>query len=143
MLRLCFDTDCHDIWRINKEEMGYNVPFETAKKQLEKLLRDPSHRIYVYECDHHVVGYVHACNYDLLYQPPMKNIMGIAVLKDYRRNGIGGLLLLMVEDWASDSGAYGVRLSTGKMREEAHKFYEAWGYECTKEQLNYVKMLED
>ena len=143
MLRLCYDSDCRDIWHINKEEMGYDVPFDTAKKQLEKLLRDTNHRIYVYEVDQRVVGYVHACNYDLLYQAPMKNVMGLAVLKEYRRNGIGGLLLLMVEDWASDSGACGVRLNAGKMRDEAHKFYESWGYECIKEQLNFVKMIED
>lgn len=143
MLRLCQDSDCHDIWRINKEEMGYQVSFEVAKKQLQKLLRDPTQRIYVYECDHHVVGYIHACNYDLLYAAPMKNILGIAVSKDYRRNGIGGLLLLMVEDWASDSGASGVRLSVGKMRDDAHQFCEAWGYECAKEQMNYVKTLDD
>lgn len=143
MLRLCLDTDCHDIWQINKEEMGYDVPFEVARKQLQKLLSDSSQRIYVYECDGKVVGYVHACNYDLLYHAPMKNILGIAVSKEYRRNGIGGLLLLMVEDWASDTGASAVRLSTGKMRHEAHLFYEAWGYEVNKEQVNYIKNLED
>ena len=143
MLRLCLDSDCRDIWRINKEELGYQVPFETAKKQLEKLLRDPNQRIYVYECDNQVVGYIHACTYDLLYHAPLKNVLGLAVSKPYRRNGIGGLLLLMIEDWANDTGAVGVRLSTSKMREEALLFLEAWGYECRKEQLNYVKRLEE
>lgn len=143
MLRLCQEADCHDVWVINKEEMGYDVPFEVAHKQLERVLIDPSQRVYVYECDNRVVGYIHACRYDLLYHAPMVNIMGIAVLKDYQHNGIGGLLLLMIEDWASDLGISAVRLNTGKEREIAHLFYDAWGYTCQKEQLKYLKSLED
>lgn len=143
MLRLCQESDCRDIWQINREEMGYDVAFEIAEKQLLKVMKDPNQQIYVYEADNKVVGYIHACKYDLLYAQPLINIMGIAVLKEYQRNGIGGLLLLMAEDWASDCGISGVHLNTGINRETAQKFYEAWGYECRKEQLNYVKMLVD
>mgnify|MGYP001024590612 FL=1 len=143
MLRLCQINDCRDIWQINQEELNYNVPFEVVEKQLLKILQDPNQQIYVYESDKRVVGYVHASKYDLLYAPPLITILGIAVLKEYQRNGIGGLLLLMVEDWANDCGISGVQLNAGVNREIAHKFYEAWGYECRKEQLNFVKMLVD
>ena len=97
MLRICNENDCRDIWHINREEMGYDVPFEVAKQQIMKVLNDDTQRIYVYEYDGKVVGYVHAADYNLLYSAPMKNILGLAVLKEYRRNGIGGCLLLMAE----------------------------------------------
>ena len=143
MLRICNENDCRDIWHINREEMGYDVPFEVAKQQIMKVLNDDTQRIYVYEYDGKVVGYVHAADYNLLYSAPMKNILGLAVLKEYRRNGIGGCLLLMVEDWASDSGAEAVQLSTGKDREVAPLFYDAWGYEMRKEQYSYIKHFTD
>ena len=88
MLRLCQINDCRDIWQINQEELNYNVPFEVVEKQLLKILQDPNQQIYVYESDKRVVGYVHASKYDLLYAPPLITILGIAVLKEYQRNGI-------------------------------------------------------
>lgn len=143
MLRLCQQSDCHDVWEIIKEEMGYNVPFETTEEQFKKILRDANQQMYVYECDGKVVGFVHACFYDLLYSEPMINLLGIAVRKEFQHNGIGGLLLLMVEDWANDCGVTKVHVHTGEEREVAHAFYEAWGYECRKTHLNYIKSLED
>lgn len=143
MLRLCQEQDCHDIWCINKEELGYDVPFEVAHMQMRKIMDDPTQQIYVYESDRKVVGYIHACIYNLLYAEPLVNILGIAVSKAYQHHGIGGLLLLMVEDWACGNNIVGVQLNTGTKREIAHKFYEAWGYECRKEQLHFYKQLTD
>lgn len=143
MLRICNENDCHDIWVINKEEMGYDVEFEVAQQQILNVLKDDTQRIYVYECDGKVVGYIHAATYNLLYSAPMKNILGLAVLKEYRRNGIGGVLLLMVEDWASDSGAEAVQLSTGKDRDVAPIFYKAWGYDLRKEQYSFIKHFDE
>lgn len=143
MLRLGQENDCRYIWEINQKELGYDVPFEIAREQILNALRDPNQQIYVYESDHQVVGYIHACRYNLLYAEPLINILGIAVSKDYQRHGIGGLLLLMAEDWANDCKACGVQLNTGIDRKIAHQFYDAWGYQCRKEQLNFYKKLTD
>ena len=40
-----------------------------------------------------VIGYAHLVDYDVLYAPSMKNIMGIAVSPQYRRKGVGRVLL--------------------------------------------------
>ncbi|MCF0114007.1 MAG: GNAT family N-acetyltransferase, partial [Erysipelotrichaceae bacterium] len=96
---------------------------------------------YVYEYEGEVVGYVHAYTYNLLYAHPMVNVVGLAVKKDLQHNGIGGLLLLMVEDWASDIGAEKVCMHVGSERTIAKSFYESWGYEVRKEHLNFVKDL--
>ena len=143
MLRICNEKDCHDIWVINREEMGYDVDFEIAKEHIINVLKDDSQRIFVYEVDGRVVGYIHAATYNLLYSDPMKTILGLAVLKEFRRNGIGGCLLLMVEDWASDCGSEAVQLSTGKDRDVAPIFYQAWGYDLRKEQYSFIKHFTD
>jgi len=71
-----------DIVFLNKNEMGYVYPAEDTKKKLEQLLNDNNHKIYVAIVADKVVGYIHANNYDVIYAPHLKNIMGIAVLAD-------------------------------------------------------------
>ena len=120
--------------------MGYEYPTEDTKKQLIQLLNDCNHKIYVATIEDKVVGYVHGNNYNLLYAPPLKNIMGIAVSSNFRKNGIGKMLLNQVEKWAQDTGAYGVRLVSGATRTSAHRFYISCGYNENKEQKNFKKM---
>lgn len=139
IIRECKVQDYKDIVLLNKNEMGYDYPVEDTKKQLEKLLNDSNHKIYVAIISEKVVGYIHANNYDLLYSSHLKNIMGIAVLSAFRKNGIGKMLLNEVEKWAKDTGAYGIRLVSGATRIGAHAFYKACGYSEKKEQKNFKK----
>lgn len=140
LIRECKVLDYQDITLLNKEEMGYDYPAEDTKKQLEKLLMDENHKIYVATVGDEIVGYVHANKYDLLYAPPMKNIMGIAVSSTFRKKGIGKMLLNKVEEWARNTGACGVRLVSGATRTGAHAFYRNCGYSGNKEQRNFKKM---
>ena len=102
---------------------------------------DGNPKIFVAEIEHLVVGYVPATKYDLLYANSMVNIMGLAVLEEYRHNGIATKLMDSVEEWAKNIGADTIRLTSGKEREEAHKFYDIVGFERKKEQINFAKKL--
>ncbi|MEG0711801.1 MAG: GNAT family N-acetyltransferase, partial [Niameybacter sp.] len=88
------------------------------------------------------IGYVHANDYDVIYAPHMKNIMGIAVSKQYKRQGVGKALLEAVEEWAKKTGASGVRLVSGETRSGAHTFYRYCGYEGEKRQINFKKTVK-
>lgn len=131
--------DAAAIARLSREEMGYDFPAEQTARRLKKLLAEPGNRIFVAEAENEIVGYVHANDYDVLYAPHMKNIMGIAVSSNFRRNGAGRLLLASVEQWARETGAAGVRLVSGASRTGAHAFYRACGYEEKKDQKNFRK----
>lgn len=139
-IRECKVNDCKDIVSLNSNEMGYEYPIEDTMKQLQRLLNDSNHKIYVAVTSDKVVGYIHANNYDLIYSPHLKNIMGIAVSSNFRKSGIGKMLLDEVEQWAKDTGAFGVRLVSGETRIGAHAFYKACGYEENKSQKNFKKM---
>ena len=104
---------------------------------------DGNPKIFVAEIEHLVVGYVHATKYDLLYANSMVNIMGLAVLEEYRHNGIATKLMDSVEEWAKNIGADTIRLTSGKEREEAHKFYDIVGFERKKVEIGvgYLKTL--
>ena len=108
--------------------MGYDYPIAETRRQIKKLLSSKHDMIYVVVLEGSVVGYVHANDYNLIYAPPMKNIMGIAVSSKCKRAGIGKALLAAVEKWAKADGAKGGRLVSGMTRKEAHAFYEQCGY---------------
>lgn len=133
-------NDAEFIYKLNLEEMGYKYPLEETRNKLYQLINSDKDKIYVAETDKKVVGYIHANDYDVIYAPHMKNIMGVAVLKEYKKQGIGKALLAKVEEWAKETGASGIRLVSGSKRMDAHSFYRNCGYGNDKQQLNFTKV---
>ncbi len=130
-------SDAERINELNRDELGYDYPLDKTRDALRALIERDI--ILVAETDSGVVGYIHLCDYELLYAPKMKNVMGIAVDADCRRMGIGSELLREAERLAAEDGAAGIRLVSGKSRTGAHAFYESAGYYGGKEQLNFKK----
>lgn len=139
-IREAVESDANAICQLNSTEMGYPFPLDATIGNLSKLLNNPSNKIFVAVLDDSVVGYVHANDYDLLYAPHTKNIMGIAVSGEYKRQGIGRALLQQIEHWARETGASGIRLVSGAARADAHNFYRSCGFSGNKEQINLKKM---
>lgn len=139
IIRECALKDCESIYLLNKNDLGYDFPIEETTKRLEMILKSESDKIFVAEYDGKVIGYIHACDYDVIYAPSMKNILGLAVNSDYRKLGVGKALLAAAENWARETGCEGIRLCSGAQRKGAHEFYKKCGYICSKEQLNFKK----
>lgn len=142
-IRECKITDADAIYALNRSEMGYEYPLDKTKDKLRYLLNRKSNKIFVATAENRVVGYIHASDYDSIYLPPLKNIMGIAVMSDCKKKGIGKALLLAVETWARDTGASGVRLVSGAERTGAHEFYRCCGYDGGKQQINFKKKFRE
>lgn len=138
-IRECALTDCESIYLLNKNDLGYDFPIEKTAKRLEMILGSNKDKIFVAEYGGKVIGYIHACDYDVIYGPSMKNILGLAVDSHYRKLGAGKALLTAAENWAKETGSAGVRLCSGAQRKGAHEFYKRCGYICSKEQLNFKK----
>lgn len=136
-IRECQLDDLSAISKLSKEELGYDYPPELLKEKLERLLGDRGHRIFVAVVDGAVAGYIRANDYDVLYAPSMKNILGIAVSSSYRRTGLGRSLMDAVVSWARETDASGIRLVSGEARAGAHEFYRHYGFTCEKKQLNF------
>ncbi len=142
IIRECEISDYEEIYQLNLTEMGYDYPKTETKEKIEKLLKSNKDKLYVACVDDIVVGYIHANDYDVIYAPHMKNIMGIAVLSEFKRMGIGRGLLTAVENWAKNTGADGVRLASGSARVIAHQFYKNCGYIGDKTQVRFTKMFK-
>ncbi len=130
-------SDAERINELSRNELGYDHPLDKTRDALETLLQRDI--ILVAETEGGVVGYIHLCDYELLYAPRMKNVLGIAVDSGCRRMGVGSELLREAERLAMEDGAAGIRLVSGKSRTGAHAFYESAGYYGGKEQINFKK----
>lgn len=138
-IRKCKIEDANAISSLNNIEMGYKYSIEDTKDKLERLLKSDKDKIFVATVQNTVVGFVHANDYDVIYAPLMKNIMGIAVSSEYKKYGIGKAMLEEIEKWAKETGAFGIRLVSGTARIGAHDFYRRCGYVGDKQQINFKK----
>ena len=141
IIRDAIVDDSQAIFHLNLVSLGYEYPVNKTAEQLAKLMQSGNDKILVAEVNGKVVGYLHLNSYDLLYAEHIKNIMGIAVDPEYRRAGIGSMLLRTGESGARKTGASAVRLVSGENRSDAHAFYRSIGYEGNKMQLNLKKAL--
>ena len=125
-VRKCRVKDYRDISVLNKNEMGYDFPEGDTKGQLKRLLNNKAHKIYVATVEGRVVGYIHANNYDLSYSPHMKNIMGIAVSSNFKKKGIGKMIMLEIIKRLKKRGIDWIGLISTPGSED---FYRTIGFE--------------
>ncbi|WP_338542441.1 GNAT family N-acetyltransferase [Paenibacillus tundrae] len=136
-------TDVHDIYKLNQHFNSQFVNFgvEQVKQKIETILEHTRDVVWVYEQNNEVLGYIHGSPYQLLFSEPLVNVLGFVVKEGYRNQGIGGRLIQHLESWAQDQGYYGIKLLSHPSRKNAHAFYEKRGYQFTKDQKNFIKML--
>ena len=142
MIREAIIDDYKEIKNICENDLGYPCDYELVKNRLSNLNKDRE-IVYVAVYDNQVVGFIHIEKYELLYFEPRANIIGIAVSKSYQRQGIGSKLLTQAEVWAKSKGIKVMRLNSGIKRKEAHNFYQKAGYQDIKEQLIFIKKIEE
>lgn len=145
MIRKIKVSDAYEICQINKESLGYSYPIESTKRQLESILSDTTHYVLIgYEdkLSNKIVGYLQAEVYRTTYFKTLFNVLGLAVLSNYQKQGIGKRLMLELEDEAIKRKIGMIRLNSGIERIEAHHFYEKLGYSGNKEQKRYTKIIE-
>jgi GNAT superfamily N-acetyltransferase len=129
------------IHHLNKVALGYDFDVEQTQRNVQALLNNPEHQIFVAKMNDVVVGIAHGESYQTLFYPLKVNVMALAVLPDYQRQGIGTALLQQLEIWAKSIGATAVRLHSGAQRTRAHEFYQDCGYTLTNTQAKLEKDL--
>ena len=133
--------DAGGLCKICSEEMGYECDSDLVKSKIEKL-DSKREAVFVVEEESQLLGFIHVERYEVLYFESMANILGLAVKKDFQKQGLGKALLLAAENWAQKNGIYLMRLNSGINRIDAHGFYEHLGYVSEKEQKRFVKNLK-
>lgn len=139
-IRRAAEQDAQGIFRLN-QAFGYEYPLEATADKLRAAVSNPGQCVLVAEeADGILSGYIHLEDYDTLYFPHMKNILGLIVLPQYRRRGIASALLAEADAWAKDSGAAGIRLDSGIDRVGAHVCYRKAKYQEVKLHKYFKKL---
>jgi len=133
-------SDAMEIQKISREDLGYECSLSLVEKKINSL-DENREQVFVACRDGAVAGFIHVEKYDTLYFETMCNVLGLAVKKEFQKNGIGKKLLLAGENWARENGIKYMRVNSGIGRVEAHKFYKHMGYESEKEQLRFIKKI--
>ena len=133
--------DAFAICNISCADLGYDCSCEFVSTRISNLDKGRE-KVFVAEVNGIVAGYIHAEKYQTLYFEPMINILGLAVSSEFRRRGIGRMLLKRAERWATEVGIHKIRLNSGASRKEAHSFYRAMGYNNEKGQIRFIKDIE-
>jgi len=140
VIREAVISDAEAISYISTTALGYECEPSLVKMRLDNLDK-VRERVYVAEADGQVIGFIQLEKYQLLYQPDLINVLGLAVRKDKQGTGAGRLLMEAAEEWARESALSTVRLNSASNRNKAHEFYEHLGYQNTKEQKRFIKKL--
>jgi GNAT superfamily N-acetyltransferase len=113
---------------INDEE---EFTLEEARQQLQVFRRYPSYRVFVATIDGAVVGTYELLIMDNLAKRGRKSgvVEDVAVGPDLRGRGIGRAMMDHARQLCLEAGCYKFVLSSNLKREEAHRFYDALGFE--------------
>lgn len=122
-------------------EWGHPSTTTTTSACLERLTASPEHVALVVEVDSTVAGWATGEVRFIIGSDPRVEITGLVVTSAHRRSGIGRLLVAQLETWAQEKGCRELFLRSNVTRPEAHPFYESLGYERTKTQHAYKKVL--
>jgi GNAT superfamily N-acetyltransferase len=81
-----------------------------------------------------IVGWIHVFQTTRLESGSFCEIGGLVVDDQYRRKGIGKLLIQHIKPWCLSKGNPALRVRCNTKRKEAHEFYFQLGFNENKEQ---------
>ena len=141
-IRLVTGDDAADICELSCMDLGYQCDKFLVSERISQLDAGKE-AVFVAELEGKVVGFIHVHIYNTLYFEAMVNILGLAVSSKHRKKGIGRALIKRAEEWALEKDITLVRLNSGGTRKGAHEFYRSLGYGMEKEQIRFMKRIEN
>jgi GNAT superfamily N-acetyltransferase len=111
-------------------ELGYPTTSGQMKVRLRRILSDSRYKTLVAEADDILFGMI-----GIFFRPTYEHddlsgwIIALVVSEKTRKRGIGRRLLAAAEEELAKKGIRRVAVNARLARKEAHKFYEALGYQ--------------
>jgi GNAT superfamily N-acetyltransferase len=121
---------------INKlsNQLGYAGTIEETHNSLCEILNNVDNCVYVILDDENIIGWIHGFYSLRVESGSFVEIGGLIVDENYRRNGIGEILVRKVMEWAHSKKSNKIRVRCNTLRNETHLFYNRIGFAETKEQ---------
>src|SRR5437899_1778742 len=95
----------------------------------KEVLKNTSNHMYVAEDAGKIIGFAFfSTRFVVRYPKHIMQLEELFVLDSYRKQGVGGRLMEVMEEKAKDLDCYNIYIESSMKRKEAHKFYEDLGY---------------
>lgn len=133
--------DAEAIAALNENAFGRSFPVMQVRRQLETLVVRSDERVLVAVYRGKMIGYIHARDDRRTYRAPRKEIVSVAVDKDYRRQGVGKALFEAIADWAKKDDCEAVDAAVGGSK-VAQSFFAGCGCEERLNRKQFIKLLE-
>ena len=116
------------------EALGYGVVSDdVARDRFQQILESDNDKVWVYEENGQVFGWIHAFMALRVASDPVIEIGGLVVDPAFRKRGAGRGLVKEAKQWA-DEQQLSLRVRCNAMRSDTHLFYQAIGFGKSKEQ---------
>ena len=119
------------------EQWGYQSTKEKMLCCLGNLGNNNDHVMYVMLKDDQVIGWIHGIYSLRIESDPFIEIGGLIVDKNFRRRGLGKLLVDKIIEWSLTRKCHTVRVRCNITRKEANAFYGMIGFKEIKQQKVY------
>ena len=132
-IRLITENDAVATTTLSKQ-LGYLLSTEETVENIREVLADKDHAAFVACMDSQVVGWIHVLKAIRIESKPFIEIGGLVIDENYRKQGIGKLLVYKAREWTKEKHIDKLRVRCNRKRAEAHEFYLALGFTELKEQ---------
>ncbi len=119
-------------------ELGYGATATSIAERLAALAGRDDHAVWVCDENGELLGLLHAQHMDRIISDPYAEILHLVVSGRARRGGVGRALVAEASAWARERGLARLRVRSNVVRDEAHDFYLALGFERIKTQHVYL-----
>lgn len=115
-------------------QLGYKTTIEKVRNRLSDILSNVDNCIYVIIDNEYIIGWIHGFYSLRIESDTFIEIGGMVVDENYRRKGIGKMLVEKVIEWSRFKNIHKIRVRCNTHRKETHAFYNNIGFIETKEQ---------
>ncbi len=122
-------------------QLGYKASSEDVRERLRRIMEKEDTVAFVAEEQGFVTGWIQASVRMTIESGDSPEITGLVVDESARGKGIGSRLVRQAEDWAKDIGHRSIRVRTNVLRAKTHDFYRRLGFEESKKQTVFRKVL--
>ena len=132
--------DVMGIVALIRGELGYNDVSSDVYDRVIRIHEAENYEVFVAEEDNRIIGFVGLMR-GLAFELDGEyiRVIALAVSREYQSRGVGSRLEERVEQYAKETGANSIVLSSGLTRTRAHVFYTEKGYE--KKGFSFIKLL--
>ncbi len=123
------------------DQLGYKSNAKIMHNRLSKILKNEDNCIFIAVYNDKIIGWIHGFYTLRVESDPFVEIGGLIVDENYRKKGIGKLLVEYIFSWSISKKYSQVRVRCNTIRVESHKFYENIGFTEKKQQKIFDKQL--